>query len=71
MNQERLVGQIRTVGVYVGVRRTVLNTLKRGGTEKRGGETKILKRGSSWVKGQCLKKGSWNPIMNYGQYEEV
>ena len=71
MNQERLVGQIRTVGVYVGVRRTVLNRLKRGGTEKRGGEIKILKRGSSWVKGQCLKKGSWNPIMNYGQYEEV
>ena len=24
---------------------TVKNTLKRGGTEKRGGETKILKRG--------------------------
>ena len=27
------------------------NTLKVGGTEKRGGETKILKRGASWVKG--------------------
>ena len=27
-------------------------TLKGGGTEKRGGETKILKRtGESWVKG--------------------
>ena len=29
---------------------TVQNTLNRGGTEKRGGETKILKRGASWVK---------------------
>ena len=34
---------------------TVENTLKGGGTEKRGGETKILKRkGASWVK-------SWVP----------
>ena len=29
---------------------TVGNTLKEGGTEKRGGETIILKRGASWVK---------------------
>ena len=30
---------------------TVKNTLKRGGTEKRGGETKILKRGrANWIK---------------------
>ena len=31
--------------------RTVKNTLKRGETEKRGGQTKILKRETSWVKG--------------------
>ena len=30
---------------------TVGNTVKGGGTEKRGGETKILKRRQSWVKG--------------------
>ena len=28
-----------------------LKYLKRGGIERRGGETKILKRGASWVKG--------------------
>ena len=32
--------------------------LKGGGTEKRGGKTKILKRGASWVKGfAALKRG--------------
>ena len=30
---------------------TVENTLKGGGTEKRGEETNILKSGTSWVKG--------------------
>ena len=28
-----------------------LKYLKRGGTEQRGGDTKILKRRASWVKG--------------------
>ena len=28
----------------------------------RGRETKIFKRGS---RGGCLKKGGWNPLMNY------
>ena len=36
--------------------RTVKNTLKRGETEKRGGQTKILKRETSWVKGGGPKK---------------
>ena len=33
----------------------------RRGTEKRGGDTKILKRGPSWVKGwlPCKKRGDW------------
>ena len=36
---------------------TVQNTLKGGGTEKRGGETKILKRrGQAGSRGGCLKK---------------
>ena len=35
-----------------------------GGTEKSGGETKILKRGegANWVKGGG---GCWNPLRNY------
>ena len=46
------------------VRRTVENTLKGSGTEKRGGETKILKRrgrrwggGASWWVGLGQEKG--------------
>ena len=43
--------------------------LKRGGTEKRGGETKILKRGGKLVQGVgALKRkgrGDWNPLTNY------
>ena len=36
---------------------TVCNTLKGGGTEKRGGDTKILKRGrQAGSRGGCLKK---------------
>ena len=45
-----------------------LKYLKKGcATEKRGGDTKILKR---WGKlGQevgALKSGVWNPLTNYG-----
>ena len=37
---------------------TVQNTLKRGGTVKMGGETKILKRGwQASSRGRCLRKG--------------
>ena len=35
---------------------TVQNTLQGGETEKRGGETKILKRGQPGSRGRCLKK---------------
>ena len=44
---------IRAGGGCLRVGETVQNTLKEGAAEKRGGETKILKRGSgaSWVKG--------------------
>ena len=41
------------------------NTLKGGGTEKRGVETEILKRGQAGSRGGCLKKGGWNPLTNY------
>ena len=40
-----LLSQIRAGGGCIRVGRTVWNTLKGGGTEKRGGETKILKGG--------------------------
>ena len=39
------------------MRGTVRNSLKEGGTEKRGEETKILKRGQAGSRGGCLKKG--------------
>ena len=44
-----MFGWIRTRGSCLRVGGTVENTLKDGGTEKRGGETKILKRGANWV----------------------
>ena len=41
---------------------TVENTLKEGGTEKRGGETKILKKGGKLGQGvDALKKGELEP----------
>ena len=43
--------QFRAGGGCVRVGGTVRNTTNRGGTGKRGGETKILKGGASWVKG--------------------
>ena len=42
------------------------NTLKGGGKEKKGEETKVLKRGQTGSKGGCLKKRGWNPLTNYG-----
>ena len=35
---------------------TVQNTLKEGGAEKRGGKTKMLKRGSKLGQGVCALK---------------
>ena len=59
LNQERLVGQIRAVEICMKMGVTVQNTLKEGGTEQRGGNTKILKRGMGQAgsMGGCLKKG--------------
>ena len=43
-----------------------LKYLKEGGTKKRGGEIKILKRGQAGSRGGCLeKRGDWNPLMNH------
>ena len=50
-----------------------LKYLKMGWKGKEGRETKILKRGASWVK-RCVSQkgrgvgvgGGWNPLMNYG-----
>ena len=48
-----MVGWNRTVGGCVRV-------------EKRGGETKILKREQAGSRDECLKKGGgWNPLTNY------
>ena len=52
-----MAGQIRTGGGCVRVGGTVKNNLKGGGTEKRGGQTKILKRRTSWIKGWVPYKG--------------
>ena len=47
---------------------TVYNTLKGCGTENRGGEPKIVKKGGqAGSRGVCLKKGGGsNPLLNYG-----
>ena len=47
-----------------------LKHLKGGGTEKRGGETKILKMGEAGSRGGCLKKGGggWNSLWNYDSF---
>ena len=46
------------------VRETISNTLKRSGTEKMRGETKILKRGQAGSSDGCLKKreGAETPL---------
>ena len=41
---------------------TVSNTLKGGGTEKRGGETRILKRGRELDQGVGALKGGQEPL---------
>ena len=48
---------------------TVWNTLKEGGIEKRGRETKILKRRGGGKLGQevgPVKRNSWKPVTSYG-----
>ena len=60
LNQGKLVGRIRAVGGCVILGETVNNTLKRGGTEKRGGKTKNLKRRHARSGGGCLKNGASN-----------
>ena len=51
------------------VGKTVKNTFKGCETEKRGGETKILKRGQAGSRGRCHKKeGCWNLLINYDFY---
>ena len=52
-----MVGRIRAIGSWERVGITIQNTFKRGGTEKRGGETKILKRGQAESRGECHKNG--------------
>ena len=50
LNQERFAGKIRAGEICVRVEGTVEYTLKGGGKEQRGRDTKILKGGASWVK---------------------
>ena len=66
-NQGRLVGWISPGGGCVRVGGTVQNILKGSGTEKRGGETKILKGGKLGQGVGALKNGGggWNPLTNY------
>ena len=47
-------------------------TLKGDATEKRGGETKILKRGGKLSQGVgALKWEGWNRLRNYGNYKTM
>ena len=57
LNQGKLVGPIRIVGGCVRVGETVNSTLKQGGTKRRGGNTKNLKRRQAGSRGGCLKNG--------------
>ena len=72
MLKPRKVGwSIRAGGIWVRVGGTVCNTLKGGGTEKRGGDTKILKRGrqaGSRGGGALKRSGGWSPLTNYAYY---
>ena len=55
--------QIRARSGCMRVGGTVSNTLKGGGTGKRGGETKILRRGSKLGQGVgALKRGARTPL---------
>ena len=66
LNQARLIGRIRAVGGCMRVGETVENTLTGGGTENRGGETKVFKRGQPGSRGECLKKGGgWYQLWDW------
>ena len=68
LNQERLVGWIRAVRGCVRMGGMVKNTVKRSGTEKWAGKTKILKSGDKLGQGVVAFKkggGGWNPLTNY------
>ena len=58
-----MVSRISAGEICVRVEGTVWNTLKGGGTEKKGGDTKNLKRGGgqAGARGRCLKKGGLEP----------
>ena len=55
--QEKLVYRIRAGGGLHEGQDDCLKYLKRVEHKKGGGETKILKRGASWSRGGCLRKG--------------
>ena len=61
---------IKAGGGCVRVGETVWNTLKEGGTQKREGEAKILKKkGQAGSRDGCLKKaGSGTPLRNCDDY---
>ena len=57
-----LVGWIRATGGCVRVGETVYISLKGGGAQNRGGETKILKRGGKLSQGVgAFKRGGLEP----------
>ena len=53
--------QIRAGEGSVRVGETASNTLKRSGTEKRVGETRVFKKGQAESRVGCLKKGELEP----------
>ena len=55
------LGQKRFGGGGGGGGGNCLKYLKRGGTEKRGGDTKILRKEASWVKG-------WGVFLTYKKW---
>ena len=60
---------IRAGGSCVWVGETVWNTLNEGGTEKSGGEAKILKKkGKAGLRNGYLKKGAGISLRNYDGY---
>ena len=65
IESDRLVGRIRAGDLREGGG-NCLKYLKGAGTETRGEDTKILKRGQAGSRGGCLKKVGWNPLSTMG-----